>query len=105
MSERRSLFSEQSQRATMWWGIGLAVIYTLAFIFLLQQVPTKNPAWSAEQVADWYLLNQGKIKWGAVIGGWAGAFMMPILAVVAYQMPGSRADGRSGAYCRSSAVR
>jgi hypothetical protein len=54
-------------------------------------VPTKNPAWSAEQVADWYLLNQGKIKWGAVIGGWAGAFMMPILAVVAYQM--ARVEG------------
>jgi hypothetical protein len=91
MSVPRSPFSEQSQRAILWWGIGLAVVYTLAFIFLLQQVPTKNPAWSAEQVADWYVHNQTKIKWGAVIDGWAGAFMMPILAVVAFQM--ARVEG------------
>jgi hypothetical protein len=91
MSESRSLFSERSQRAILWWGIGLAVAYTFALIFLLQQVPTKNPAWSAEQVAAWYADNQGKIKWGAVIAGWAGGFMMPILAVFAVQM--ARVEG------------
>src|SRR5262245_12269448 len=63
MSDHRSLFSERSQRAIMWWGIGLAIVYIAAFIFLLQQVPLKNPTWSAEQVADFYLHNQGKIKW------------------------------------------
>jgi hypothetical protein len=86
MSKSRSFFSERSQRAILWWGIALAVIYTVALIFLLQQVPTKNPAWTAEQVADWYANNQGKIQWGAVIGGWTGAFMMPILAVLTIQM-------------------
>jgi hypothetical protein len=91
MSEPRSRFSERSQRAILWWGIGLAIVYTLALIFLLQQVPTKNPAWSAEQVADWYLHNQGKIKWGAVICSWTGAFMMPILVVIAFQI--ARVEG------------
>jgi hypothetical protein len=86
MSEGRSHFSERSQRAILWWGIALAIVYFIAFAFLLQQVPTKNPAWSAEQVSDWYTHNQTRIKWGAVIGGWSGAFMMPILAVVAIQM-------------------
>lgn len=86
MSESRSLFSQRSQRAILWWGIGLAIVYTLALIFLLQQVPTKNPAWTPEQVADFYLQNQGKIKWGAVIASWTGAFMMPILAVITVQM-------------------
>jgi hypothetical protein len=91
MSEPRSQFSERSQRAILWWGIGLAVVFTLALIFLLQQVPTKNPSWSAEQVAAWYAENQGKITWGAVICGWTGAFMMPILAVLAVQM--ARVEG------------
>lgn len=86
MSATVSRFSETSQRAILWWGIGLAAIYALALIFLLQQVPTKNPEWSAQQVADWYSENNDKIKWGAVISGWTGAFMMPILAVVAIQM-------------------
>jgi len=86
MTEQRSRFSERSQRAILWWGIGLAVVYGLALILLLQQVPTKNPQWSAQEVADFYLHNQTRIKWGAVIGGWTGGFMMPILAVVAVQM-------------------
>jgi hypothetical protein len=86
MSEPRSLFSERSQRAILWWGIALAIIYAVAFIFLLQQVPLKNPKWSPEQVADWYVHNQSKIKWGAVIASWTGAFMMPILTVIAIQM-------------------
>ena len=86
MSEGRSLFSERSQRAILWWGIGLALVYFVAFAFLLQQVPLKNPKWSAEQVAEWYVHNQGKIKLGAVLASWTGAFMMPILAVLAVQM-------------------
>ena len=82
----RSLFSERSQRAILWWGIVMAVVYGLSFVFLLQQAPLKNPEWSAEQVAAWYVHNQGKIKLGAVLCSWTGAFMMPILAVVTIQM-------------------
>lgn len=93
MAASRSRFSEQSQRAIMWWGIALAVAYALALIFLLQQVPTKNPAWSAEEIAQWYAANQTKITWGAVICGWSGAFMMPILTVIAVQMARVETDG------------
>lgn len=94
MSEHRRQFSLHSQRAIMWWGIVLAVIYILAFLFLLQQVPLKDPQWTPEQVADWYVDNQVKIKWGAVIAGWTGAFMMPILTVVAVQMARVEIGGR-----------
>jgi hypothetical protein len=86
MSASRTLFSVRSQRAILWWGIALAIVYIVAFAFLLQQVPMKNPAWTPEQVAAWYVQNQTKIKWGAVITSWTGAFMMPILTVVAVQM-------------------
>ncbi|TPG32447.1 hypothetical protein [Mycolicibacterium hodleri] len=91
MSEHDGLFSLRSQRVIMWWGIGLTVIYLLSYIFLLQQAPLKSPLWSPEQVADWYAQNQVRIKWGAVICSWTGAFMMPILAVVAVQM--ARVEG------------
>ncbi|WP_067671548.1 hypothetical protein [Nocardia miyunensis] len=86
MSEHRNLFSVRSQRAILWWGIGLALVFTVAFIFLLQMVPTKDPHWTAEQVNSWYGSHATEVKWGAVIAGWTGAFMMPILAVVAMQM-------------------
>lgn len=86
MPTERSFFSERSQRAILWWGIGLAVVYTLSLGFLLKQIPLRDPAWSAQQVADWYVQHQGSVKWGAVISGWAGAFMMPILVVVSIQM-------------------
>jgi len=86
MSAATSLFSVKSQRAILWWGIGLAVAYALALIFLMKMVPPPNADWSADQVAEFYRDNSTSIRWGAVISGWTGAFMMPILAVVAIQM-------------------
>lgn len=86
MSESPTRFSVRSQRIILWWGIAMAITFGFAFVFLLQQVPTKNPNWTAEQVAAFYAENQTKIKWGAVIASWTSAFMMPILAVVTVQM-------------------
>lgn len=79
-------FSVRSQIVIMWWGIGLAIAYTLAYVFLLQQLPLKDPAWAPEQVASWYVQNQTKVKLGAVINGWTGAFLLPILTVLVVQM-------------------
>lgn len=86
MSTTVSKFSESSQRAILWWGIVLAIIYGLALWLCFDMVPPKDPEWSSAQVASWYAENNTQIKWGAVIGGWTGAFMVPILAVVAVQM-------------------
>lgn len=82
----RSTFSERSQRAILWWGIGMAVIYGFCLIFLFDMVPTKDPEWSAAEVASWYSEHHDRILWGAVISGWVGAFMMPILVVVTMQI-------------------
>jgi hypothetical protein len=84
--ESSSHFSLASQRAILWWGVVLAIVYGLAYVLLLQQAPLKSPQWSAEQVAQWYVANATRIKWGAVICGWTGCFMMPIWAVFAAQM-------------------
>ncbi|WP_182379349.1 hypothetical protein [Nocardioides sp. WS12] len=86
MSATTSLFSVKSQRAILWWGIGLAVAYALALIFLMRMVPPPSADWSAESVSEFYRDHSTSIRWGAVISGWTGAFMMPILAVVAIQM-------------------
>jgi len=86
MSAAPSLFSEKSQRAILWWGIGLAVAYAVALIFLMKMVPPPAADWSADEVAEFYRDNSTSIRWGAVVSGWTGAFMMPILAVVAIQM-------------------
>lgn len=86
MSVTKSLFSEKSQRAILWWGIGMAVVYGIGLIFLFDMVPPPSAKWSAAQVADFYQEKSTQIRWGAVISGWTGAFMMPILAVVTIQM-------------------
>lgn len=82
----KSLFSEKSQRAILWWGIGLAVVYGFALVVLLKMVPPPSARWSAAQIAEFYQHNSIRIRWGAVIAGWSGAFMMPILAVLTIQM-------------------
>jgi hypothetical protein len=86
MAIPKSVFSENSQRVILWWGIGLAVAYGFALVFLLKMVPPPSAAWPADHVAQFYRHNSIQIRWGAVIAGWSGAFMMPILAVVAMQM-------------------
>jgi hypothetical protein len=86
MAIPKSFFSEKSQRAILWWGIGLAVVYGFALVVLLKMVPPPSATWSADQIAEFYQHNSIRIRWGAVIAGWSGAFMMPILTVVAIQM-------------------
>lgn len=92
MSTAESLFSEKSQKAILWWGIALAVVYGFALVFLLQMVPPPSARWAAADIAQWYAEHSLRIRWGAVIASWTGAFMMPILAVVALQI--GRVEGR-----------
>jgi hypothetical protein len=91
VSDRPSVFSERSQIAILWWGIGLAVIYGLAFVFLLHMVPPPDPMWGLERIAAYYSGHRTSIVIGATICAWTGAFMLPILAVLAKQM--ARVEG------------
>lgn len=86
MIDRLSTFSEKSQKAILWWGLAMAGIYTLALWLCFDMIPLWDPEWSADRVAQEYAEHNDRIKWGAVISGWTGAFMMPILAVVSIQM-------------------
>lgn len=78
--------SERSQRVILWWGIVFAVIYGVAFVFLLQMVPPPDATFSAQEVADWYSERHDEIRIGATIGAWTGAFMLPIFAVLTIQV-------------------
>lgn len=91
MSDRPSLFSERSQIAIVWWGIALTVIYSLSIVFLLHMVPPPSATLSSAQVAAWYTDHRTDILIGATICGWTGAFMMPILTVLAKQI--ARVEG------------
>lgn len=86
-----TLFSEKSQKAILWWGIGLALAYSFALIFLMHMVPPPSAKWGAGHVAQWYAEHHTSILVGTTISGWTGAFMMPILAVLAVQM--ARVEG------------
>lgn len=86
MTSPTSRFSEASQRAMLWWGIVLAIVFGLSLGFLFGFIPLKDPHWTAQEVAAYYSEHNARIKWAAVISGWTGAFMLPILTVVAVQM-------------------
>src|SRR5262245_31834929 len=86
MIEHSDTFSLRSQRAIVWWGIGFAIAYFVALAFLLKQMPFKDPRWSAQQVADWYVDHQLGTLWGAAICGFSGGFLVPICTVVSVQM-------------------
>ncbi len=86
ISAPKSLFSERSQRAILWWGIGLGIVYGLSLVALLQMVPPPSATWPAARVAEFYQEHSLRIRWGAVIAAWTGGFMMPILVVVSIQM-------------------
>jgi hypothetical protein len=78
--------SERSQRAILWWGITFAVIYGIAFIFLMQFVPPPDATMAAPEVAEWYSERHDEIRIGAMIASWTGAFFLPIFAVLTIQV-------------------
>lgn len=86
MSDAASLFSTRSQRAIVWWALALATAYGLATVLLLHMVPPPAADLPAADVAAFYREHATSIRWGAAICGWSGAFMLPLLTVVAVQM-------------------
>ena len=78
--------SIRSQRFMIWWAVGFAAIYGIVLVFLFNMVPPPTPKLSAVQVAHWYAVRHTKIRLGAVIAGWASAFMVPLFVVIGAQM-------------------
>jgi len=65
MSEVRSILRTEPARHLV---VGIALASSIFCVrFPAATGPLKNPEWSADQVAQWYVHNQGKIKLGAVL--------------------------------------
>ncbi|RAR57918.1 hypothetical protein C7401_114137 [Paraburkholderia unamae] len=78
--------SPRAQRLLIWWGVAFAVIFALAWGFLIRLLPLPAATWPPEQVAAFYQANTIPIRIGATICSWTGAFMVPIAMVVCVQM-------------------
>src|SRR5687768_15178948 len=78
--------SERSQQVLVWWTLVFMTIYGLALLFLLDMIPPPSPKLSAAEIAQWYAERHDQIRIGAVICSYTGAFMVPIVVVLAVQM-------------------
>jgi len=76
----------RSQVAIMWWGVTFLVIFGFSWYFLLGMIPIPPATWSSQEVAAFYTENSYRMRWGALICSWTGAFMIPIYAVQAVQI-------------------
>lgn len=79
-------FSIRSQIALVWWSLGLAVIFGVAFGVFLHMIPPPHASLTADQVQSWYQARDSEIKIGAMIASWTSAFMVPLFLVIGTQM-------------------
>src|ERR1700757_711299 len=80
------VFSERSQIVIVWWALVFAVIFGVAFAFLLHMVPPPDAHKSAEWVRAWYQHRSTDIKIGATISSYSSAFLVPLFAVIGMQI-------------------
>jgi hypothetical protein len=78
--------STRSQIALIWWAWIFMIVFGLAYYFLIGMLPLPPANWSAPQVADFYAAHSLRIRLGAAICSWTGAFMVPLATVIAAQM-------------------
>lgn len=76
----------RSQRALIWWAIAFMLIFGSAWFWLIGTMPLPPATQSAEQVAAFYAANSMKIRWGALICSWTGAFFVPFFTVISVQL-------------------
>jgi hypothetical protein len=80
------MVSTRSQAIMLWWGWIFMIIFGLAWGFLIGMLPLPAATQTAEQVAAFYAEHSWRIRWGAAICSWTGAFMVPFTAVAAIQL-------------------
>lgn len=78
--------TERSQTIMLAWALSFMAIFAVAWAVLIGLMPLPSATLSADEVAAFYLANSLKIRIGAAICSWTGAFMVPFSVVVSIQM-------------------
>jgi hypothetical protein len=78
--------SERAQIGIVWWALALTASYGLVLGFLLHMIPPPDATLSAVEIARWYADHAFSIKIGATIASWTSAFMLPLWAVIGFQI-------------------
>lgn len=79
-------FSLRSQIAFVWWSIAFAIIFGLAFGFLMHMVPPPDARMGGEQLRAWYESKSTDIKIGATVASYTSAFLVSFFIVIGAQM-------------------
>jgi hypothetical protein len=75
-----------SQKTLIWLGVAMAVIYTLAFVYMMKFWPLPSPSLNAAQVQALYTTNNLEFRFGVVLMVITGAFYLPWAVVMVAQM-------------------
>ena len=78
--------TERAQRILVWWTIGFMVVFGLAWGVLIGLMPLPRATLTPVEVADFYRAHSMRIRVGAAICSWTGAFMVPLAVVISVQM-------------------
>ncbi len=78
--------SKRAQRILIWWAVIFLIIYALVLGFLFDMIPPPRATLSIQQISDWYAHRHTRIRLGAAIASWTGAFLLPLSVVIAVQL-------------------
>jgi hypothetical protein len=78
--------SAGTQRALIWLALGMAGLYFVSLIFLMQIFPPPAPNQSAAQVAQVYAHSNLRFRAGVAVAIISGGFYLPWTMVIAVQM-------------------
>ena len=74
------------QRVLLWVGIVCAVLYALAYVYLLDFLPPPAPIMSTDQVVQLYAASNTKFRFGVGVMILTGAFFVPMSIPISIQM-------------------
>ncbi|MGV0735083.1 hypothetical protein ABQF35_04890 [Mycobacterium syngnathidarum] len=76
----------RSQKVMLWWSLAMAVIFVVGLVFFVRMMPPISATWSSAAIVGFYQEHSASIRFGAVLGAWSSAFLLPMIVVIAAQI-------------------